>query len=178
MKNKVNRTANGNEPSHYLGQEIKFCDDTIGIHYKELSGATLDFAVGLALGYKSNILECKTGGHWIGYDIVDNPIQPFWRCVRGHREGRGKIPIKSCSFQPSQDSVDLIDLIQEFRINVRSYDYHWAECTIVKNGVEYKSNESLYDAVCRVVVLSQLGEIVDIPIDLTKEIELSYKIVG
>lgn len=168
------RTPNGNETDI---QEIKFTDETVSINIKDLKGATLDFAVGLACGYKANILDCKTGNYWIGYDIVDNAISPFWRCIIGHREGRGKVPYKSHWYQPTQDSGDIIELMKEFRINVRSYDYYMAEATIVRQGKTYVVDDSFYEAVCKVAVLAVLGENVDIPVDLTKEIELSYKIV-
>lgn len=172
---KNNRTPFGNESSI---QEIKFSDEVVKVHYTKLEKAGLDYAVALATGAKPNILDCKKGGDWIGYDIVDNPIQPFWRCVKGFREGYGKIPVKSHHYQPTQDSCLIIDLIQEFRIKVESHDYHFAKCTISKHGVDYViDDESIYDSVCRVVVLATLGDWVEIPVDLLKEIELSYKIV-
>lgn len=175
------RTPNGNcaNPYNEKIQHIRFTDETVKINYADLTDAQLDYAVGLALGYKPNILDCKTGQNWIGYDIIDNPIQPFWRCVIGHREGRGKIPYTSHWFQPTQDSGDILNLMKEFRINVRSYDYYYVEATIEKlHGVKYVVNGSQYESICKVAVLAQLGEIVDIPIDLTKEISLKYEIVG
>lgn len=155
----------------YVKNEIEYNPlDKIEVKTLDLKDASLDFAVAIALGYKDVLTECKQGGKWIGFDIVDNPMRPFWRCVEGHREGRGKQPFKSCYFQPTQNPSDIMQLMYLQKINVSFNDYEVTATYGEHKVVEY----DIFNAVCKCVVLKHLGESVKVPVALTKQITVEY----
>lgn len=139
----------------------------------KLDGVILDYAVALATGYKEVLTECKQGGKWIGFDIVDNAISPFWRCVEGYREGRGKLPMIRGWYQPTQDSDMLLELIRTEQIDIK-FDYKSSQITASYNGEYETSGYDLYNVVCRCIVYKNIGDIVQVPIVLTKKISTEY----
>lgn len=115
----------------------------VKVKTQDLSGAALDWAVGVAIG-----LELK---------VPDGFIRPYW-----HMGGE-----MYCSkFQPSTDWSQGGRLIESHQVSLhcpQTTDDVWAAWIITDKGEVVQAGDTAMIAACRAIVAAKLGDEVDVP---------------